>query len=84
LKKNKIFLFREFLDSLFKRLNERLKEVGHLSVRNLTKSWDLPMEILNEFVLPELGRKVEATKDEDPFTFCQKIMEFLEVSSKVK
>uniref|UniRef100_A0A914DF27 E3 UFM1-protein ligase 1 homolog n=1 Tax=Acrobeloides nanus TaxID=290746 RepID=A0A914DF27_9BILA len=58
-------LSKEFLDSLFKRLNERLKEVGHLSVRNLTKSWDLPMEILNEFVLPELGRKVEAIKDED-------------------
>lgn len=31
----------------------------------LTKTWDLPMEILNNFILHEIGKKVHALKYED-------------------
>lgn len=31
----------------------------------LTKNWDLPIEILNNFILPEIGKKIDAVKYED-------------------
>uniref|UniRef100_A0A1I7S3A1 E3 UFM1-protein ligase 1 homolog n=1 Tax=Bursaphelenchus xylophilus TaxID=6326 RepID=A0A1I7S3A1_BURXY len=58
-------LARDFINGLCKQLNEKLKETGQLSMLELSKTWDLPTDVFNHYVLPELGTKIDAKKVED-------------------
>jgi deoxyhypusine synthase len=41
---------REYINNLCKRLNESLDGVGQLSMLQLAKNWDLPIDLLNHYV----------------------------------
>ncbi|KAH7721891.1 Protein C06G3.9 [Aphelenchoides avenae] len=56
---------REHIDNLCMRLNAQLDEVGQLSTLQLTKQWDLPTDILHNYLIPELGRKIHAVRHDD-------------------
>uniref|UniRef100_A0A0R3RQ74 E3 UFM1-protein ligase 1 homolog n=1 Tax=Elaeophora elaphi TaxID=1147741 RepID=A0A0R3RQ74_9BILA len=56
---------QDYVDVLCKGLNERLMDVGIVSISQLTKIWDLPTEILNNLVLIEVGSKIDAIRDGD-------------------
>lgn len=62
---NGLNLFRDYIDLLCKSLNERITDVGILSISQLTKAWDLPTELVNSLVLVEVGSKVDAIRDGD-------------------
>uniref|UniRef100_A0AC34GNI9 E3 UFM1-protein ligase 1 homolog n=1 Tax=Panagrolaimus sp. ES5 TaxID=591445 RepID=A0AC34GNI9_9BILA len=55
----------EFIDNLCTKLNKLLDDVGQLSILNLTNSWNVPIEFLNQHVISEVGKKVQAVKDGD-------------------
>uniref|UniRef100_A0A1I7VDW5 E3 UFM1-protein ligase 1 homolog n=1 Tax=Loa loa TaxID=7209 RepID=A0A1I7VDW5_LOALO len=56
---------QDYIAVLCKGLNERLMDVGIVSISQLAKTWDLPTEILNSLVLVEVGSKVDAIRDGD-------------------
>lgn len=42
-----------------------MEGIGQLSMYQLAKNWDLSTELLNNFVLTNLGTQVDATRLED-------------------
>ncbi|CAD5219001.1 unnamed protein product [Bursaphelenchus okinawaensis] len=58
-------LSREFINDVCKQLNDKLKETGQTSMAELTKTWDLPTDVFNHYILSELGSKIDAKKVED-------------------
>ncbi|KAL3090919.1 hypothetical protein niasHS_007294 [Heterodera schachtii] len=48
-------IHREFINDLCTRLNTRLTEFGQMSLFQLTKQWELPTELFNFHILPEIG-----------------------------
>lgn len=56
---------REHLNSICAQVNDRLQEVGQMSMFSLTKNYNLSTELLNHYVLAELGGRIDATRHED-------------------
>ncbi|KAI6206932.1 Component of oligomeric Golgi complex 2 [Aphelenchoides besseyi] len=56
---------RDYINGLCKRINERLQECGQISMYQLAKNWEVPTELLNHYVLTELGSRIDATRLED-------------------
>ncbi|KAI6181110.1 Component of oligomeric Golgi complex 2 [Aphelenchoides besseyi] len=56
---------RDYINGLCKRINERLQECGQISMYQLAKNWEVPTELLNHYVLTELGNRIDATRLED-------------------
>ncbi|KAE9553398.1 hypothetical protein FO519_003408 [Halicephalobus sp. NKZ332] len=55
----------EYVDDLCQKLNELLAETGKLSILSLTKSWNAPIQFLNQYVFSEVGNKIKAQRDND-------------------
>ncbi|KAI1733101.1 e3 UFM1-protein ligase 1 domain-containing protein [Ditylenchus destructor] len=58
-------IHRDYISDLCEKLNSRLREMGQVSMLQLTRNWDLSTEILNNHILPEIGCRIRATKFED-------------------
>ncbi|VDN28743.1 unnamed protein product, partial [Gongylonema pulchrum] len=62
---NAELISKDYIDILCKELNERLSDVGVISVAQLAKMWDLPNEILDGVILVAVGSKINALRDRD-------------------
>lgn len=60
-----IVCFSGFIIDLCKRLNLCLTELGHTSIQNLIRQWNISADLLNNYVLKELGKEIQAIRFED-------------------
>ncbi|VDD91971.1 unnamed protein product [Enterobius vermicularis] len=56
---------KDYVHSLYKKMNETLQSSGVLSISQIAKTWDLPSEILNNLVLKEISANIDAIQDGD-------------------
>uniref|UniRef100_A0A0N4ZNS8 E3 UFM1-protein ligase 1 homolog n=1 Tax=Parastrongyloides trichosuri TaxID=131310 RepID=A0A0N4ZNS8_PARTI len=56
---------KDFMDNLCIEISNKLDEFGTMSVLTLTKMFDLPTTIINNYIINEIGGKINATRDGD-------------------
>uniref|UniRef100_A0A915K3M2 E3 UFM1-protein ligase 1 homolog n=1 Tax=Romanomermis culicivorax TaxID=13658 RepID=A0A915K3M2_ROMCU len=54
---------RDYFEKICSEVNEKLEECGRLTLSDITKCYDLPMDALIAEITQQLGRKIKATLD---------------------